>query len=131
MTANNGNAGEQQRKPVNFQTVSSHEYLNHLSKEQNTRYMFKLQVLGTCDQYTAPAAVFQPLKTAKFLPDLQFWDVYIYLVENPSPYTAARMRAYKSTDSYMYFQSGWVNNAAVSEVKDKKFFIVKAKVSVN
>ena len=131
MAANTGNAGEQQRKPVIFQTVSSHEYLDHLSKEEKTRYMFKLQVLGTCDQYTAPAAVFQPLKTAKFLPDLQFWDVYIYLVENPSPYTAARMRAYKSTDSYMYFQSGWVNNAAVWEVNDKKFFIVKAKVSVN
>jgi hypothetical protein len=58
MAAKTGNAGEQQRKPV---TVSSHEYLNHLSKEENTRYMFKLQVLGTCDPYTAPAAVFQPL----------------------------------------------------------------------
>ena len=131
MTAITGNAGEQQREPVIFQTVSSHEYLDHLSKEENTRYMFKLHVLGTCDPYTAPAAVFQPLKTAKSLPDLQFGDVYIYLVENPSPYTAARMRAYKSTDCYKYFQSGWVNNAAVWEVKDKKFFIVKAKVSVN
>ena len=116
MAANTGNAGEQQRKPVIFQTVSSHEYLDHLSKEEKTRYMFKLQVLGTCDPYTAPAAVFQPLKT---LPDLQFRDVYIYLAENPSPYTAARMRAYKSPDSYMYFQSGWVNNAAIWEVKDK------------
>ncbi|XP_074480445.1 uncharacterized protein LOC141761099 [Sebastes fasciatus] len=40
------------------------------------------------------------------------------------------MKAYKSTDSYMYFRSGWVNNAAVWEVKDKKFFIVKAKCRV-
>ncbi len=38
------------------------------------------------------------------------------------------MEAHKSTDSYTYFLSEWVNNVAVWEVKDKKF-IVKAKVS--
>lgn len=47
------------------------------------------------------------------------------------PYTAAKMKAYKSIDSYLYFSYGGVNNAAISEVKDKKFFIVKAKVSAN
>ncbi len=29
----------------------------------------------------------------------------------------------------MYFGSGWVNNAAIWEVNDKKFFIIKAKGS--
>lgn len=77
--------------------------------------------MGTCDPYTAPAAIFQLLKTATSLPDLHFGNVYIYLVENTSPYTATRMKAYKSTDSYMYFRSEWVNNAAVWEVKNKKF----------
>lgn len=52
-------------------------------------------------------------------------------MDNPSPYTAAGMKAHKSTDSYKYFQSGWVNDAAVWEVgsQDKKVFIVKAKVN--
>ncbi len=73
--------------------------------------MNKLQVfLGS--PYTAPAA------------ELHFGDVYIYLVENPSSYSAARMKAYRSTDTYMYFGSGWINNA-VREVKDNKFFTVK------
>ena len=111
------------QKPANVPS------LDHLSSREKERYVLKLQVLGTCDPYTAPAAVFLPLKTAKSLPELDLGDVYIYFVENPSPYTAAKMKAFKSTDSYMYFRSGWVHNAAVWEVKNKKFFIVKAKVS--
>ena len=62
-----------------------------------------MEVLGTCDPYTAPTAVYEPLNSVMSLPKLEFGDVYIYLVENPSPYTAARMKAYKSTDSYQYF----------------------------
>lgn len=46
---------------------------------------------------------------------------YMYLVENLSPYTAARGKAYKSTDSYIYFRFVWV-------VKDRKLFINKAKL---
>ena len=55
--------------------------------------------------------------------------MFTYLVENPPPYTAARVKAYKRSDSYMYFRSGWVHNTAVWEVTDTKIFIVKAKVS--
>ena len=106
-------------------------HLSHLSAAKKERYGNKLEVLGTCDPYTAPDSVFEQLHSARSLPKLEFGDVYIYLVENPSPYTAARMKAYKSTDSYRYFMSGWVNNAAVWEVKDKSFFILRAKVSTN
>ena len=52
-------------------------------------------------------------------------------MENPSSYTAARMKAFNSTDSYLYFTSRLVNNATVWEVKNKKLFIVKAKVSTD
>jgi len=33
-------------------------------KRIKIKYMSKIKDLGTCDLYTAPAAVFQPLKTA-------------------------------------------------------------------
>jgi hypothetical protein len=129
MRTDTGNPIELPQKPVKFPSFATHVCLDHLSKDEKQRYANKLSVLGTCDPYTAPAALFQLLKTAKSL--LYFGDVYIYLVENPSPYTAAKMKAYKSTDSYLYFRSGWVNNVVVWEVKDNKFFIVKAKVSAN
>lgn len=64
-------------------------------------------MLDTCNPYTASAMVFQPLKTARSLPESDLSDIYAYLVENPSPSTAARVKAYKSTDSYMYF-SIWI-----------------------
>jgi len=39
------------------------------------------------------------------------------------------MKAYKSTDSYLFFfKSGWVNNAVVWDVKNRNIFIIKAKV---
>lgn len=53
------------------------------------------------------------VKTTRSLPELNFGDMYMYLVEYSSPYTAAREKAYKSTESSMYFRSGWVINAAV------------------
>ena len=65
------------------------------------------------------------IKTTESLPELHFGNVDIYLVENPSLYNAARMKVFKSTDSCM------VNNAAIWELRDEKFFIVKAKVSSN
>jgi len=58
-------------------------------------------ILRTCDPYTAPADVFIALKLAKFRPDLEFGDIYIYYRESV---TAQKMKAYKSTDSYIFFQ---------------------------
>lgn len=75
-----------------------HRYLDHLSaiEKGSTDMDVRLQVLGTCYPYKAPAAVLS-------LPELDFGDIYMYLTENPWPYTAARVKAYWSTDSYMYF----------------------------
>ena len=102
--------------------------LDHLSVEQKNRYEAKLQALGTCDPYTAPIELFEPLKDATSLPDFCFGDLYVYLVETPSPYTQEKMKAFKSTESYLYARAGHVNQALIWEVKDKKMFTVKAKV---
>lgn len=111
-------AMETRQKLENF---PSHSYIDHLSTVEKEWYGHKLQVLGTCNPYTAPAAVFQPLKTARSLSELDFSHIYVYLVKNPSPYIAAKMKAYKSTDSSMYFRSWWDNNAAAWEVKGKRY----------
>lgn len=46
-------------------------------------------------EFSALAALFKYLKVAMSLPELQFRDIYIYLVENRSPYTADRTKAFK------------------------------------
>src|SRR4029434_7780755 len=92
------------------------------------RYLEKNYILGTCDPFTAPADICISI-TSKSLPELQFGDIYIYLIENPSPYTPQKMKAYKSTDSYLIFRSGWVHNAVVWKVKTKNIFIIRVKMS--
>src|SRR4029434_4656408 len=69
------------------------------------------------------------LTSTKSLPELQCGDIYIYLIENPSPYTSQKLKAYKSTDSYLIFRSGWVHNAVVWKVKTENIFIIRAKMS--
>src|SRR4029434_1883717 len=72
------------------------------------------------DPCTAPADIFISLTSTKSLPELQCGDIYIYLIENPSPYTSQKLKAYKSPDSYLIFRSGWVHNAVVLKVKTRK-----------
>src|SRR4029434_3594832 len=93
------------------------------------RYLEKNYILGTCDPFTAPADISISLTSTKSLPELQCGDIYIYLIENPSPYTSQKLKAYKSTDSYLIFRSGWVYNAVVWKVKKKNIFIIRAKMS--
>src|SRR4029434_4861391 len=72
------------------------------------RYLEINYILGTCDPFTTPADICISLTSTKSLPELQCGDIYIYLIENPSPYTSQKLKAYKSTDSYLIFRSGWV-----------------------
>lgn len=109
MMANTRHSIDLQHRPVFhlFQAMSS--------SEEKHSYKNQLQVVGTWDPPTASTTVFLELKTATYLPELHFGDVYIRLVENPSytciPLLHTRMKACKSADSYMCFQSGWINNA--------------------
>src|SRR4029434_72464 len=74
------------------------------------RYLEKTYMWGTCDPFTALADICISITSLKSLPELQFGDIYIYLIENLSPYTPQKLKAYKSTDSNLIFRRGWVHN---------------------
>src|SRR4029434_10491077 len=53
-------------------------------------YLEKNKMFDPC---TAPADIFISLTSTKSLPELQCGDIYIYLIENPSPYTSQKLKA--------------------------------------
>ena len=106
------------------------DHIKHLTSEELHRYHVKLGILGACDQYEAPGVLFTSLTApAAFIPDLEFGDIMVYLMENLSPYTLQTMKAYKSMESYKYFRAGWVNDAKVWHLKSKKMIVVIARIS--
>ena len=123
------NEGNQTPAAVKFVTFCGSDHLAHLQKDELQRYKEKLSLLGICDPYCAPPNLFIALNGCSKLPQLEFGDLFIYLVEGPSPYTAQQMKAYKSTDSHVYFTNGWVNNPVVWQLEKKKLTILKARVS--
>ena len=110
------------------------DFLSHLTSEVRDRYNDKLSSLDVYDPYKAPSQLFRCLRATMSLPDIDFGDIWVYLVYNPSPYTAKEMKSFKATDSHRYAVSGWVNWPIIwtLEKKDRpKFHVIKARVSVS
>ena len=47
-------------------------------------------------------------------PNIEYPDIYNYLINTPSVYTTDTLKAYESLDAYNYFVSGWISNIKVT-----------------
>ena len=86
--------------------MMSHTKIAHLTTDEKQQYFHTLGF----DPYVLTSELLTPLKYSKNLPNLTFADIYIHLVHNPSPCTGEALKAFKSTEAYCYFSSGWVND---------------------
>ena len=53
-------------------------------------------------------------------PDIEYPDIYNYLISTPSLYTKDMLKAYKSLESYNYFISRWVGDVCMHKVSESK-----------
>ena len=103
-------------------------YFHGLDDISKKRYCEKLKLCGLSED---PYIISKDKWTTerKFWPQIVFPDIYVYLVETPSPYTQASLKAFKSMDAYSYYVAGFVSDI-ISTKADKNCIIVRAKVSL-
>ena len=93
------------------------------------RYVQKLTENGLKhDPYLLPDSLFTLCQDSEHVPDLQYPDIYNYLINSKSGYTAQSMKAYKSLSSYQYFVAGFVAGLRQYAVTNSVLLIL-AKVS--
>lgn len=61
-------------------------------------------------------------------PDVQFGEIYCYLVDTPGQFTRETLKAYRSLEAYNFFHNGWVHTVLSSTLGSDKCFL-KAKVN--
>lgn len=59
---------------------------SHLLAPGKDIYLRKIKELGIIDPYEAPQVLFTDLKCVEILPDIEFGDIYSYLIHFPSRY---------------------------------------------
>ena len=84
---------------VNMTSFISCKFIKHLTNEQMVSYVNKLHSLNISD----PKDVFTPLRDCDNLACLHYVDSYSYLIQFPSRYTRASIRAYTI---YIYLVEG-------------------------
>ena len=103
-------------------------YFYGLDENAKKRYLQKLDSVSKNidDPYTISC---QLLTVSSVLPNIQYPDIYNFLIETPSAYTREHLKAYKSLDAYKYFLTGLVGEVSTHSVDDSgEKIVVRAKV---
>lgn len=99
-------------------------YYKGLSGEVKERYENKIQKIG-CDPYALKNKELSV--DPKMFPEITIMDIGEYLIHSISTFTKKKFSAYKSTEAYKYFESGFVLN--IGSKKCKEGAILKGRVS--
>lgn len=87
-----------------------------LSGDVKERYDNKIEECGGIDPYTLLAKDLSV--NPQDFPDITVLDIGNYLIQSASPYTKRSFNAYKSTEAYSFFESGFVLNVGSRKTND-------------
>ena len=92
-------------------------YFNTLSVDDQRHYRRKLELLGKVEDpylmWEKPAQTVSTSLDWHDWPNVEYPDIYNYLIETPSLYTKESLKAYKSLDGYKYYCDGRVSKVSV------------------
>lgn len=96
-----------------------------LTADVKDRYEDKIVECGGIDPYTL---VTKDLSVdTKDFPDMTVLDIGNYMIQSVSPYTKRSFNAYKSTEAYSFFESGFV--LSIGSKKKNDLAILVGRVS--
>ena len=105
------------------------KYYESLDKENKDQYDKKL-TLADGQKLPDPLSLTEWGNDVTLLPDVNWPDIYNYLINSPSEYTYESMKAYKSLTAYEYFICGHVQDVFYNEIdKKNNFCFIKSKVN--
>lgn len=90
--------------------------LDAIARERYDAKLLKLRL--TCDPYLMGKNHFELTDDVQSWPEIQYPDIYNYLIDYPSQFTKERLKAYKSLDSYKYVTAGLVSNVFCKQLED-------------
>ncbi len=107
-------------------------YLTILSQEKlvKSRYAEKLNSIGPTVEDPNLLSIPSASPCVDKLPEVEYSDVYHYLINSSSTVTKEELKAYKSLEGYKYLLAGWVScvHAYEATPSDGSKIIVTAKV---
>ena len=104
-------------------------YYSQIDVAVQSCYNAKLALLGGIqDPYLHPTPTSDSIVEWQHWPEVEYADIYNYLVATPSAYTQDQLKAYKSLDAYNFFANGWVANVLVASVPRVGSYLIRAKV---
>ncbi|CAC5400879.1 unnamed protein product [Mytilus coruscus] len=110
------------------ETLSPYAY--GLPAEARTRYKEKLHINKGTESLPNPYTVSNSewVNDPSMWPELDFGQVYLYLMETPAMFSKTSMKAYKSLEAYRYVERGHVDQIKIDDVKGSPICFLKADV---
>ena len=87
-----------------------------LSKEENSRYLEKISLIGGVDPYSLQKREHDG--DVEMHPKITYPDIVNYLILTISAYTMDDLKNYKSLNAYNQFVSGWIKEICIKSYEN-------------